>query len=614
MKHTPLLIISLFVINSGHCQINHINSFIETNQNASLELFGTDDLFIPKNGKFIYAFSDTSILKYKIDSNTGEAISVEIFNDELYGINSTNFCSRSIAHTTDDKFLYIAGNCYNAFSIFKVDSNTGNCLFVDTVIDNKNGIKGINAPISLAISTDNKYLYVASADNLITILVIDKSTGNVNYIDSDSLSSIDGINLIKVTPDNQYIYAVSSSNSSLLIFKRDINTGLLTFYKKLEKDADNELLFNGINDIAFDSTGLVYITAQRDSSLVIFKINEDYGELTEYKKFKEGIDGVSGLDNPIAVESGPDQKLIYVVSNNFFVKTAITAFKWDRNKDLNFAGSNIYTSLTDPGMIYNPSNLKISPNSKFLYVSELRNSICEFYKLGAFLNLGDDKDICEGDTAVILPDNSYKSYQWNNSSEDSSLFVTSNSSISLEVIDEFGKIGRDTVNVTFHEYPLIELGEDTTVYFGDTLKLSVNEGLDGYLWNTGETTNQLFFIADSIEKDTLFSVAAYNEFGCSSADTIGITILAPSSVSDIKNFNIEVYPNPFNNVLYIKGVDLNNFETIEIVDISGKLVYKKNINHNIQYEKINMPDLAPGLYYLGIYNKNECVNRKLIKK
>ena len=512
------------ILNHSFSQIDHVNSFIETNQNSSLELFGTDDIFIHQSGKYIYAFSDTSILKYTIDSIAGEAISVELFKDKLYGINSYASGASEMAHTTDDKFLYILSYNQSAFSIFQVDQITGDCSFVDTVINNSDGIKGINNPQGLSISLDNKYLYVASEKKLITIFEIDPNTGNVNFIESNNHPLLNGVNQIRITPDNQYIYAASNS-SSLNIFKRDKGTGLLTFYKQIERDIDNELFFSSISDIAFDSSGYVYITAKNDSSLIVFTIDGDYGNLVKYKRFEEGIDGIFGLDKPIAVEISPDQKYLYVLSNNFFKKTAITVFKWDKNKNLRFVSANVYTSPSDPGMIYNPSNLKISPDSRFLYVSELRNTICEFYKVGLFLNLGGDKQVCEGDTLLLSANDKYQSYEWSTQSNDSAITVTKSSEISLLVTDDYGKIGKDTVQVTFHNLPNIDLGKDTTANFNDTIKLSVTEGYNNYNWSTEDTTNSIKYIANNLfTNDTTFFVEVENQYGCTSLDSIKINI------------------------------------------------------------------------------------------
>ena len=59
-----MIITASFITYQSYSQIDHVDSVISENQENSLELFGTDDLLMSKDNRFIYAFSDTSILYY----------------------------------------------------------------------------------------------------------------------------------------------------------------------------------------------------------------------------------------------------------------------------------------------------------------------------------------------------------------------------------------------------------------------------------------------------------------------------------------------------------------------------------------------------------------------
>lgn len=615
MKRIIVLNLLIFISNFGFSQIDYIDSFIETNRENSLELFGTDDLYITNNGYFIYAFSDTSILRYQRDTISGKAISVKLFNDRLYGINSTSFCHRNYAITSDEKFLYLVGNCYDAISIFQLNSITGDCLFIDTVVNNQGGVVGLDMPYSLSISYDNRFLYVAAmGDNQITIFSINQDDGTLSYQGANNHSTLGNVNLVKTTPDNEFLYSTSDTDSSLIIFKRDIDNGLLTFQKKINRNYENQYFFKSISDIDFDLNGHIFITAQNDNALNVFKIHASYDSLIHEKSFKEGRDNVSGLDKPIAVEVSSDKKLIYVISNNIFVKTAISAFKWNKHNEINFVGGNIYESPAEIGMLYFPSNLKISPDSKFVYVSEMRNSISNFYKLGTFLNLGNDIELCTGDDCTIVAEETYFAYEWSDQSSDTSLTITTSNNISLQVTDEFGKIGRDTVMVTFNELPDVELGEDITLKFNDTILLSVKEGYESYLWNTGDITNSIEYIANCAAcEDTTFSILVTNEYGCISIDSIEISINYSSAILTTRHLNLEIYPNPFVDYITISGNQIDKSHFIEIIDMSGKKVYFKKIDKISDNETLNLEELKKGLYIIKIYNENENFQRKILK-
>jgi hypothetical protein len=66
-----------------------------------------------------------------------------------------------------------------------------------------------------------------------------------------------------------------------------------------------------------------------------------------------------------------------------------------------------------------------------------------------------------------------------------------------------------------------------------------------------------------------------------------------ASLETNENKNLELYPNPVENMLTISSDELGE---ISIFDIRGKLI--KQINKESQIELINVSDLENGLYFL----------------
>lgn len=62
--------------------------------------------------------------------------------------------------------------------------------------------------------------------------------------------------------------------------------------------------------------------------------------------------------------------------------------------------------------------------------------------------------------------------------------------------------------------------------------------------------------------------------------------------------NYRVYPNPTDNVLYIETSEANNLISLQLYDIQGKLVLKKQCNS--QRNSIDIQYLASGTYMLHI--------------
>lgn len=77
---------------------------------------------------------------------------------------------------------------------------------------------------------------------------------------------------------------------------------------------------------------------------------------------------------------------------------------------------------------------------------------------------------------------------------------------------------------------------------------------------------------------------------------------------DLSNLGFTIYPNPASNYVYIKNDKGVVYNSIEVYDLSGKLIYKLNeeeeINLDLQF-KLNLNNLEKGLYLIKISNKSE---------
>jgi uncharacterized protein (TIGR02145 family) len=70
-----------------------------------------------------------------------------------------------------------------------------------------------------------------------------------------------------------------------------------------------------------------------------------------------------------------------------------------------------------------------------------------------------------------------------------------------------------------------------------------------------------------------------------------------SSINEIKNSNIKIYPNPTNNIIIIEGLNKNENNTIQIFDVQGKLIFTKIVNER---GTIDLSELNKGVYVIKI--------------
>ena len=71
---------------------------------------------------------------------------------------------------------------------------------------------------------------------------------------------------------------------------------------------------------------------------------------------------------------------------------------------------------------------------------------------------------------------------------------------------------------------------------------------------------------------------------------------------------ISIYPNPAKDLLNI--ANLQNVRSVEVMDLTGKVVIKQNEN----FKSIDINKLNPGVYFVKVNSGNSSVTRKFLKK
>ena len=199
---------------------------------------------------------------------------------------------------------------------------------------------------------------------------------------------------------------------------------------------------------------------------------------------------------------------------------------------------------------------------------------------------------------------SCESYLWNGTSYDSSgvyslLYNNSLGCDSLVVLYLY-------VTNTIAEIiaPLNPINTDLTV--------NIISGISPftYKWNTGETTPIITPINNG---DYWLIVTDYN--GCVS-DTIYYNVIwISSNVSEFQIDKLNIYPNPSNDIFYIKFKStINQNIILRIINIIGEEIYTEFLNnYDGEYSKnINLSNKSKGVYYLEITTPNGIINKKLI--
>ena len=151
------------------------------------------------------------------------------------------------------------------------------------------------------------------------------------------------------------------------------------------------------------------------------------------------------------------------------------------------------------------------------------------------------------------------------------------------------------VNLVVHEQPEITVSQSTN---GNEITISAS-GASSYEWENGETTSSITVAASN---DTIMLVG-YSEYQCS--DTIYVAINDLSPINDVMA-NISVYPVPSNGTLFVEG---DNIESIEIVDMVGRIIHKTGTYGSRTELNLNIPS---GEYVLRIKVGEMVLQKKIL--
>lgn len=132
--------------------------------------------------------------------------------------------------------------------------------------------------------------------------------------------------------------------------------------------------------------------------------------------------------------------------------------------------------------------------------------------------LGNDTIVCALDTINLNAGSGFASYTWNTATlTDSTAQITVTGTYNVTVTDNNGCTTIDSIYVQFNPYPVVDLGNDTTVCAFDFQTLDAGNIGANYIWSTTDTTQTI-----SPRPAGIYSVTVSDSVGCSGSDTISI--------------------------------------------------------------------------------------------
>ncbi len=196
------------------------------------------------------------------------------------------------------------------------------------------------------------------------------------------------------------------------------------------------------------------------------------------------------------------------------------------------------------------------------------------------LDLGDDIELCQGETSVIVPTGNYVSYLWHDGSTAPTYLASNQGLISLEVSDEYGCKRSDDLFVTVHPLPRVNLGRDTTLCGIESLILDGGSDGASFNWSTGDVTREITVFSG---QQTIW-LRIKDVFNCENADTI--IIRACSSTDYFKDIPTAFTPNADgrNDEWRIPQLEAFPYAVMEIFDRWGNLVFRSDPGYSSPWD------------------------------
>ena len=228
-------------------------------------------------------------------------------------------------------------------------------------------------------------------------------------------------------------------------------------------------------------------------------------------------------------------------------------------------------------------------------------------------------DYCfnENQDSIMITAGDGVEYSWNSGESTQSIYITGGNWHYVTVKDKYGCISDGEIYVHYNSCVAdMNMPADTVITLNDSIILESSSPscteeytIFDYFWNTGDTTKTLLLYGSELGVGTheiVVTITNYMTNGCTSSDTIQVTVDKASGYENRVRDAISVYPNPTSGKINIQG---KRITSVEMFDMLGNLLYKDKDKHAYVISLDNEPN---GIYLLKIQEGERVITRKVI--
>ena len=205
--------------------IEQVGSGADTVRQASSHVHSA---FFTPDEKFVYVqnLGTDKITIYRVEKNgdTYTLLENNIINTPAGG------GPRHITFDAKTKNLYVLLEMSGMVAHYKKDKK--DWIFVDTLSINADDFNGKNGSAEIKLSPDGKFLYASNRGSANSIAQF--AVGKEGKLTKEQIYSTggEGPRNFNITPDGRYLLVANQNSDNIVVFQRDVDTGMLTDSKK----------------------------------------------------------------------------------------------------------------------------------------------------------------------------------------------------------------------------------------------------------------------------------------------------------------------------------------------------------------------------------------------
>jgi 6-phosphogluconolactonase (cycloisomerase 2 family) len=248
-------------------------TLVDTARKGENDAAGLDfviDASFSKDDRFLYTAEANGVGVFKLEGDKLTFIQHEIGGGQLSGV-------RCVTLSPTGPWLYATAYMSGTLAVLRRDEATGTVKVVQILKNDQDDVTALEGAFRVACSPDGKHLYVSSGrfkgDQAVSAFEITPE-GKLKLIEEHvngvgGFTGFQGGNDIAVSPDGTRVYAVASLSDRLVRFRRNADSGKLTF---LGSQQVGEMETPGSAGVCFSPDGkFVYVADEDANAIVSFK-------------------------------------------------------------------------------------------------------------------------------------------------------------------------------------------------------------------------------------------------------------------------------------------------------------------------------------------------------